>query len=382
MPTVSRWTGQAIANRARSPSCDSTSPPSPRRLQPADPGPRLHPAGVNSPRAPSPVPERPPTPPHRTNTRLPTAKPSRLRHRSDVRAPPARPVSPPRSPAPPRTSATSPSSPPRTDLRRQHRVGRRRSTRNRPTQQHPSTTSTSSAGHARAATAHPLRRRPTGSPHVRRVEPSWRPRSRRASRVPGDSAAARPRRSVVGRRAGAEPSGSISTTARRATGAAPSVRAHARLQAVSARHARATSPARPARLRPARPRTTKGRAEGGSSDEVNRRRPTLPGPCGPSTIGAERLNCSVRNGKRCFPLAIATGNSRELPAAPQNCTARHTGHSDAPKIIKIRQALDPLVPVSFTRYRASRSGLSTWWSTRGLTPSRGWESSSRGRLPA
>src|ERR671931_2361176 len=44
---------------------------------------------------------------------------------------------------------------------------------------------------------------------------------------------------------------------------------------------------------------------------LNRRRPTLPGPCGPSTIGAERLNCSVRNGKRCFPLAIATAKLRE-----------------------------------------------------------------------
>jgi hypothetical protein len=43
---------------------------------------------------------------------------------------------------------------------------------------------------------------------------------------------------------------------------------------------------------------------------------------------------------------------------------------------KIRQALDQLVPVSCRRYRPSRSGLSTWWSTRGLTPSRGWESSS------
>ena len=43
----------------------------------------------------------------------------------------------------------------------------------------------------------------------------------------------------------------------------------------------------------------------------NRRRPTLPGPCEPSTIGAEGLNCSVRNGKRCFPLAIATGKGRE-----------------------------------------------------------------------
>ena len=50
-----------------------------------------------------------------------------------------------------------------------------------------------------------------------------------------------------------------------------------------------------------------GAAQGGSVRR-NRRRPTLPGPCGPSTIGAERLNCSVRNGKRCFPLAIATGN--------------------------------------------------------------------------
>ena len=43
----------------------------------------------------------------------------------------------------------------------------------------------------------------------------------------------------------------------------------------------------------------------------NRRRPTLPGPCEPSTIGAEGLNCSVRNGKRCFPLAVATGKRRE-----------------------------------------------------------------------
>ena len=47
---------------------------------------------------------------------------------------------------------------------------------------------------------------------------------------------------------------------------------------------------------------------------------------------------------------------------------RHTEYQN------IRQALDPLVPVSFRRCRPSRSGLSTWWSTRGLTPSRGWES--------
>ena len=40
--------------------------------------------------------------------------------------------------------------------------------------------------------------------------------------------------------------------------------------------------------------------------EEDRRRPTLPGAFAPSTIGAEGLNGSVRNGKRCFPLAITT----------------------------------------------------------------------------
>nr|ANA07969.1 hypothetical protein 5G12_007 [uncultured bacterium 5G12] len=36
----------------------------------------------------------------------------------------------------------------------------------------------------------------------------------------------------------------------------------------------------------------------------NGRRPTLPGACAPSTIGASGLNFSVRNGKRCFPAAM------------------------------------------------------------------------------
>src|SRR5437762_892044 len=61
--------------------------------------------------------------------------------------------------------------------------------------------------------------------------------------------------------------------------------------------------------------------------DLNRRRPTLPGPCGPSTIGAEGLNCSVRNGKRCFPLAMATetGDRRTaLSPDPQNCTMAST----------------------------------------------------------
>ena len=75
----------------------------------------------------------------------------------------------------------------------------------------------------------------------------------------------------------------------------------------------------------------RGPPRGAASKSTNRRRPTLPGPCEPSTIGAEGLNCSVRNGKRCFPLAIATGNfARPAPAVPQNCTAPHNGYQKYP----------------------------------------------------
>ena len=42
--------------------------------------------------------------------------------------------------------------------------------------------------------------------------------------------------------------------------------------------------------------------------EELRRRPTLPHGYPSSTIGAGGLNDSVRNGKRCGPSAIATGN--------------------------------------------------------------------------
>ncbi|MCW2921477.1 MAG: hypothetical protein JWL76_1351 [Thermoleophilia bacterium] len=45
-----------------------------------------------------------------------------------------------------------------------------------------------------------------------------------------------------------------------------------------------------------------------------RRRPTLPGSCPPSTIGATRLDFSVRNGKRYDPCATTTGNYQGYPA--------------------------------------------------------------------
>ena len=155
---------------------------------------------------------------------------------------------------------------------------------------------------------------------------------------------------------------------RRRAGAAAGVRSPPRAAEPSRRAGRARQPPanaeRAARRRPV--------------PTNNRRRPTLPGPCGPSTIGAEGLNCSVRNGKRCFPLAMTTG----IWARPRPLGGPSKPHSATPGIKKNRQALGPLVPVSFAHCCASRSGLSTWWSTRVLTPSRGWESSSRGRLPA
>ena len=109
----------------------------------------------------------------------------------------------------------------------------------------------------------------------------------------------------------------------------------------------------------------------------NRRRPTLPGGCPPSTIGAERLNCSVRNGKRCLPFAMHHRNFARRSVELENCT-RQVWDRDK----NIRQALEPLVPVGYIHCWTSTAGLSTWWSTRGLTPLKGWESSSRGRLPA
>ena len=70
----------------------------------------------------------------------------------------------------------------------------------------------------------------------------------------------------------------------------------------------------PTARHPARP-PERSRPRGGFVEVKDRRRPTLPGSCPPSTIGAEGLNGSVRNGKRCFPLAMATEN-RSRPRGP------------------------------------------------------------------
>src|SRR3954453_19591608 len=101
-----------------------------------------------------------------------------------------------------------------------------------------------------------------------------------------------------------------------------------------------------------------GRPCGRPVSYSNRRRPTLPGPCGPSTIGAEGLNCSVRNGKRCGPLAIATESGETGPAPNlENCTVED--HAEAwMEDQNIRQALEALVPVCSAHCCAYTPGLS------------------------
>ena len=79
----------------------------------------------------------------------------------------------------------------------------------------------------------------------------------------------------------------------------------------------------PAATRMKRPRSgDKIRATPRGGPWKNRRRPTLPGGCPPSTIGAERLNGSVRNGKRCFPLAISPPKRSRRSVNLENRTRR------------------------------------------------------------
>src|SRR5205085_10978276 len=74
----------------------------------------------------------------------------------------------------------------------------------------------------------------------------------------------------------------------------------------------------------------------GAGAKLERRRPTLPGPRGPSTIGAEGLNCSVRNGKRCIPLAKATATcqDRALRGPSKPHSDRAIGRTSRKKSVK------------------------------------------------
>ena len=82
---------------------------------------------------------------------------------------------------------------------------------------------------------------------------------------------------------------------------------------------------------------------------VASRRPTLPGPCGPSTIGAGKLNFCVRDGNRCDLSAIITRHGnwmkqtlcviQELRISPRPIS---TGQLNASRHVHL-QPINPVV---------------------------------------
>ena len=110
-------------------------------------------------------------------------------------------------------------------------------------------------------------------------------------------------------------------------------------------------------------KTSMGTTEVVPIEEDVRRRPTLPRSPPRSTIGAERLSFRVRDGTGRFPFAMVAetlwrcGRANDRTSGTAQWTRSICG-----------QVLGLLVPVSFTSYLASTSGLSTRWSTGGLTP--------------
>ena len=160
---------------------------------------------------------------------------------------------------------------------------------------------------------------------------AFRPAPRRAAAL---SAAPAPRVPLRQRASDARPARrarrSVARAARRRSCAAGTTRAGASRRAAAPQDRAPPEPRQPHR-RPsvscppatqpspdaqtcAAPGTRKGRPEGRPFQS----KPAAtysPRPEGPSTIGAVGLNCSVRNGKRCFPHAIATGNCRDRPVS-------------------------------------------------------------------
>jgi hypothetical protein len=101
-----------------------------------------------------------------------------------------------------------------------------------------------------------------------------------------------------------------------------------------------------------------------------RRRPTLPRGPPRSTIGAEGLNFRVRNGTGCFPFAITAETLLRCHRrcfVKQACWRPYLGNRtvDAKSKRVKAKPLGLLVPVSYTRCRASTSGLSTQSSSWG-----------------
>ena len=77
--------------------------------------------------------------------------------------------------------------------------------------------------------------------------------------------------------------------------------------------------------------------------QLSRQRPTLPGGCPPSTIGAGGLNFRVRDGNGCGPTAMVTGNPALFIRLPEG--SHLLERSIASTSYFVLQALGRLVPV-------------------------------------
>ena len=95
------------------------------------------------------------------------------------------------------------------------------------------------------------------------------------------------------------------------------------------------------------------------------RRPTLPGDCSPSTIGAGGLNDRVREGTGWTPTAI--GTNHPLPASDRGGAYARALPERLLLRTRVRISPRPLVRLGSTHCCASTGRLSSWSSSSGLT---------------
>jgi hypothetical protein len=119
---------------------------------------------------------------------------------------------------------------------------------------------------------------------------------------------------------------------------------------------------------PGQPEKRKAQERVLGSQIIPRRRPTLPRGLPRSTIGAEGLNCRVRNGNGCGPFARITGKTSLGFTSKRSRMEgmRAGGTRDSRLKYFMVKPLGRLVLVSFTPCSASTPSLSTWSSPTGL----------------
>src|SRR5579864_7332543 len=81
------------------------------------------------------------------------------------------------------------------------------------------------------------------------------------------------------------------------------------------------------------PKNNKSPSLSAGASDITGQLPTLPHTCACSTIGAEGLNCRVRDGNGWVPLARVTQNWSDLQRAPQSLNIDGTYHFPRIKVV-------------------------------------------------